>query len=53
MKVVICVLMFCIVSSSSFAAEVKTDCLAMNEGREKNVKTIKPLSKSKKGSSQQ
>jgi hypothetical protein len=52
MKVVILVITFCIVSTS-FAAEVTTDCPAMNDSREKVVKTVKPVSKTRKGSSHQ
>jgi hypothetical protein len=48
MKVLLFVISFCIVSAS-FATEVETNCPAMNENREKNIKVAKPRAISKKG----
>lgn len=48
MKVLLFVVCLCIVSTS-FATEVGTECSAMSENREKNVKEIKPKANSKKG----
>ncbi|WP_408098534.1 hypothetical protein ACJVC5_06365 [Peredibacter sp. HCB2-198] len=41
MKALIFIVCMCIVSVS-MAGEVETDCPAMNESREKIVKTVKP-----------
>ena len=48
MKVLLFIIGFCIVSAS-FAAEVETECPAMSQNREKNVKVVKPRVTSKKG----
>ena len=53
MKAILILVCLCIVSTS-FATEVKTDCIAMNEvTRDKVVKTIKPKTKSAKTASAQ
>jgi hypothetical protein len=53
MKLLILMITFCI-ASTAFASEVETPCIAMNENREKVIKTLKPkASNTKKGSSQQ
>jgi hypothetical protein len=52
MKAVILVISLTFVFSC-FATEVVTDCDAMNEGRENVTKTVKSVSKTKKGSSKQ
>lgn len=49
MKALILIVCFCIVSVS-MAAEVETECPAMNESREKIVKTVKPRSEQTKQS---
>lgn len=48
MKVLLFIVCLCIVSTS-FATEVETQCPAMSENREKNVKVAKPKAISKKG----
>jgi hypothetical protein len=48
------IVLACIVTSTfAMAKEVETECLAMNENREKIIKTDKPKVKTVKGSSQQ
>ena len=47
------VLVFMTASTLGMAKEVDTECSAMNENREKIIKTEKPKVKITKGSSQQ
>jgi hypothetical protein len=47
------ILAFIVTSTLAMAKEVETECLAMNENREKIVKTDKPKVKTAKGSSLQ
>gem|GEM_PF-2970213 len=47
------ILVFMITSTLAIAGEVDTECSAMNENREKVIKTEKPKVKIIKGSSQQ
>ena len=47
MKALIFIVCMCIVSVS-MAAETETECPAMNENREKIVKTVKPRSQQTK-----
>lgn len=53
MKALLFIACLCIVTAS-FAAEVATDCIAMDEvTKEKNVRTVKPKTSSSKGASSQ
>lgn len=52
MKLLLFIVCACIVSTS-FATEVETQCPAMNENREKNIKVIKPKAIKNKGNSVQ
>lgn len=47
MRMILFVVTLCIVTSS-FAAQVETDCLSINDNREKNVKLTKPKNMIKK-----
>lgn len=53
MKALLFIVSFCIVTAS-FAGEVETDCIAMDEvTKEKNVRTVKPKPNSGKGATSQ
>lgn len=44
----IMMMMALMITSASFATQVDTDCIAMNESREKVIKTVQPKSKTVK-----
>lgn len=44
-------MMSLMITSLSYAAQVETECAAMNESREKVIKTVKTKSNGSKGSS--
>lgn len=44
-------MMSLMIATVSYAAQVETECAAMNESREKVIKTVKTKTKASKGSS--